>query len=76
MVKFVAGSIALGVVAYILIHWPGFYAGRLTQKIVALTVTITASAMTYFAVAQLLRFRELAELRLVRKAKSIEVDAG
>src|SRR5215510_3140940 len=26
--KFVVGSIALGVVGYIMIHWPGFYAGH------------------------------------------------
>jgi putative peptidoglycan lipid II flippase len=76
MAKFVVGSIALGVVTYVLIHWPGFYEGHLSQKVIALGVTITAATLTYFGTAHLLRSRELAELRVVRKTKSIEVDAG
>src|SRR5215467_10693129 len=34
--KFIACSIALGVVTYTLIHWPGFYAGHTSQKVIAL----------------------------------------
>src|SRR5262245_29545419 len=68
--KFIVGSIALGVVVYIMIHWPGFYTGRLSQKVIALGVTIAAATATYFATARLLNFRELAELRVVRSTKS------
>jgi putative peptidoglycan lipid II flippase len=67
--KFTLGSIALGVVAYVLIHWPGFYAGGLSQRIAALGLTIVAAVGTYFATAALLRSRELAELRLVRRSQ-------
>jgi putative peptidoglycan lipid II flippase len=71
--KFAGGSIALGVVTYAIIHWPGFYAGRLSQKVLALGVTIAAASATYFATARLLRSRELGELRVVRRTKSTEV---
>src|SRR5215475_1049256 len=40
--KFAAGSAALGAVAYLMIHWPGFYGGRMSQKILALGLTIIA----------------------------------
>jgi putative peptidoglycan lipid II flippase len=63
VIKFGIASIALGVVAYITIHWPGFYAGRLAQKAAALGGTILASTGTYFAIASVLRARELTELR-------------
>src|SRR5262249_50269705 len=69
--KFIGGSIALGVVAYVVVHWPGFYSGHLTQKVIALGVTIAVSTATYFAAARLLHFRELAELRAVRGAKPV-----
>jgi len=68
--KFILGSVALGVVVYVMIHWPGFYTGRLTQKVIALVVTIAAATVTYFAIGRLLNFHELAELRIVRSAKS------
>src|SRR2546427_5126170 len=65
VLKFGIPSLALGLVAYIAIHWPGFYAGRLTQKAVALGGTILAATATYFATASILRTRELTELRAV-----------
>jgi peptidoglycan biosynthesis protein MviN/MurJ (putative lipid II flippase) len=68
--KFIVGSIALGVVVYVMIHWPGFYTGRLSQKVIALGVTIAAATATYFATGKLLNFHELAELRVVRSTKS------
>src|SRR5215470_772639 len=68
--KFIVGSFALGVVVYVMIHWPGFYTGRLSQKVIALGLTIAAATATYFATARLLNFRELAELRVVRSTKS------
>src|SRR6185503_15472245 len=52
MVKFIGSSIALGVVVYVIIHWPGFYAGRMGQKVIALTVTIGAAVLTYFSTAR------------------------
>ena len=72
VVKFVVASAALGIVAYVTIHWPGLYEGRLSQKIVALAVTITLSGASYFAVAYLLRSQELSELRLIRRARITE----
>jgi putative peptidoglycan lipid II flippase len=74
--KFIACSIALGVVTYTLIHWPGFYAGHTSQKVIALGATIAAASLTYFGFASLLNSRELAELRVVRSSKMEEVDAG
>src|SRR4029453_1243594 len=68
--KFIVGSIALGVVVYVMIHWPGFYTGRLSQKVIALGVTIAAATATYFATGKILNFHELAELRVVRSTKS------
>ena len=67
-VKFVIASIALGVVIYAMIRWPGFYAGQTVQKAVALGTTIAAGVGTYFLTARVLRSRELAELRDVRRA--------
>jgi putative peptidoglycan lipid II flippase len=74
--KFIAGSAALAIVTYSMIHWPGFYAGRMSHKVIALGVTIAAAAATYFAMSTLLHSPELAELRLVRRTKSGEPDAG
>jgi putative peptidoglycan lipid II flippase len=67
LLKFGIASAALGAVAYAGIHWPGFYAGRMTQKAVALGGTILAAAATYFVTASALRTRELMELRAVRR---------
>jgi putative peptidoglycan lipid II flippase len=66
VLKFGVASMALGAVAYIGIHWPGLYAGRMTQRAAALGGTILASTATYFAAAVLLRTQELTELRAVR----------
>src|SRR5262245_6321944 len=65
--KFVVGSAALGVVCYVLIRWPGFFSGGLSQKVIALSVTIALATATYFATATLLRSRELDELRVMRR---------
>ncbi len=59
-------SLALGFVVYVLIHWPGFYTGRMTHKAIALAAAILAGTATYFAGASFLSVRELAELRAVR----------
>src|SRR5215472_2809075 len=67
--KFSVASVALAVVAYGIIHLPGLYAGRMSQKILALGVAIAAGAGTYFGTATLLRVRELSEFRLVRGAR-------
>jgi putative peptidoglycan lipid II flippase len=74
--KFVGASIALGVVTYVIIHWPGLYAGRLEQKILGLGAAIAAGTATYFGTAKLLHTRELGELRVVRRTKSEEWSAG
>ena len=65
--KFMAGSVALAVATYTMIQWPGFYAGRMTHKVLALGLTIGAAAATYFTMSTLLHSPELAELRLVRR---------
>jgi putative peptidoglycan lipid II flippase len=65
--KFAVASMALAVVAYGIIHWPGFYAGHTSQKVLALGVTIGMGAGTYFGTAALLRTREVTEFRLVKK---------
>lgn len=67
--KFVIASAALGVVTYAMIRWPGFYAGHTVQKGIALATTIAAAVGTYFAAAYLLRSREFAELRDVRRSR-------
>ena len=72
MSKAAAGTAALTVVCYILIHWPGFYAGGVKQKALALAAVIAFSTATYFAAAWLLNSRELADLRLMRRAKPQE----
>jgi putative peptidoglycan lipid II flippase len=76
IVKFVVASAALGIVAYVLIHWPGLYSGHLSQKIFALVLTIASGAGTYFGVATLLHAREIAELQIVKRATSFPLNAG
>ena len=71
VLKFVIASTALGLVTYVMVHWPGFYAGRLPQKAIALGVTIAAGTATYFGIASLLHTRELAELRAVRSSRRV-----
>jgi putative peptidoglycan lipid II flippase len=70
--KFIGGSIALGAVVYVVIHWPGFYAGHLSQKVLALGVAIAGAMATYFAAARLLQSPELAELRAARRTNAID----
>jgi putative peptidoglycan lipid II flippase len=76
--KFALASAALAVVAYVIVHWPGFYAGRLTQKAVALSVTIAAGAGTFLAGAIVLQMPELAEFRAIRsiRKESLPEEAG
>jgi putative peptidoglycan lipid II flippase len=69
VIKFIAASIVLAVVVYVMMHWPGFYAGHTSQKVVALGATIAAAVMTYFGVAKLLGVRELEELRGVKRER-------
>jgi putative peptidoglycan lipid II flippase len=66
--KFLIASAGLGVVTYVMIHWPGFYAGQTMQKAISLAATIAAGAGIYFVLAHLMRSRELAELRDVKRA--------
>lgn len=70
--KSIGGSVALVIVAYSIIRLPGFYEGPLSQKALALATTIGAAMVTYFATARMLRSRELAELRVVRRSKPVE----
>ena len=65
--KFAVASSALGVVAYGLIHWPGLYAGHLSQKVVALGLTIAAAAGTYFLMVVMLRSPEVDEFRAMKR---------
>src|SRR6266403_592486 len=74
VMKFVIASAALALVGYIVIHWPGLYAGRMTQKTIVLGLTIAAGTGTYFGTASLLRSRELAELREVRRSEQSGLD--
>src|SRR4029079_13305400 len=76
IVKFIGSSIALGVVVYVIIHWPGFYAGRMGKKVMSLWSTIGSAVLTYFSTARLMNSRELAELRLMKLTRSEEVNAG
>jgi putative peptidoglycan lipid II flippase len=69
VVKSAVASGALGVVAYVTIHWPGLYEGRISQKIAALGLTIALAGASYFALAYLLRSQELSELRLIGRVR-------
>jgi putative peptidoglycan lipid II flippase len=64
--RFIGGSIVVGLVAYGIIHWPGFYAGHTAQKLLALGVTIAAATAAYFVAARLLGARELVEMRVIK----------
>jgi len=67
VMKFGVASLALGIVAYVLIHWPGFYVGHLGRKALALGVTIAAATAAYFGCVAALGSPEIAELRTARK---------
>jgi putative peptidoglycan lipid II flippase len=62
LVKFVAAGIVMAFVTYAVIHIPGFYAGSVLQRAVALGSTILIATGTYFAVSYALRTRELGEV--------------
>ena len=67
LMKFSIAALALGLVALVLIRWPGFYDDApMTQKVAALGLTIAAAAGTYFVMAYLLGSREGQELRETR----------
>jgi putative peptidoglycan lipid II flippase len=74
--KFAVASFAVAVVAYVMIHWPGFYGQRTRQRVGALSLTIASAAATYFGASRLMRSREMAELRLVRGTKSGALETG
>jgi putative peptidoglycan lipid II flippase len=67
--KFALASGALAIVTYVVVHWPGFYAGTLSQKVLALGVTIAAGSATFLGAAFLLQMRELTEFRAIRSSK-------
>ena len=67
VMKFGVASLVVGIVSYVLIHWPGFYAGHMGRKALALGVTIGFATTAYFGSISLLGSRELAELRAARK---------
>jgi putative peptidoglycan lipid II flippase len=60
--KFLLGSLVMGVVAFGFIHIPGFYAGTWAQRALSLTVTIALASGVYFGMARLLHMRELQEM--------------
>ncbi|HVQ63037.1 MAG TPA: lipid II flippase MurJ, partial [Terriglobia bacterium] len=61
-VKFLLASAVMGVVAYVFIRIPGFYAGAWPQRVLSLMTTIALAGGTYFGAARLLRFDELQEM--------------
>jgi putative peptidoglycan lipid II flippase len=67
--KFVVATMALVVVTWVMIRWPGFYAGHTSQKVAALGLTIAAATATYFGTARLMHSREVTEMRAVRNTK-------
>ena len=62
LAKFLACALAMALVTLFVVEIPGFYAGKLVQRLSALTVTILAAGGTYFACALLLRAREVREV--------------
>jgi len=60
--KFGAAAAVMGIVAWWVIHIPGFYGGSSTQRAAALLGTIAVSTLTYFGSAYLLRVREIGEV--------------
>ena len=66
LMRFVLAAVPLGAVAVTLINLPGFYFDQpLTARVLALAVTIAASAGVYFVATYLFGCRELAEVREV-----------
>ena len=64
LTRFVVASVPMGMVAVLMIHWPGFYFGEaLGQRIFSLAFTIGSSGLVYFFASYLLRCRELGEFR-------------
>jgi putative peptidoglycan lipid II flippase len=62
LVKIAFATTAMAVVTYLVINVPGFYAGSMPQRALALAVTIMTAAAAYFAASYVLRARELREL--------------
>ena len=60
--KFLVAGAVMAVVTMAAMQVPGFYAGHLGQRVLALGVTIIVAAGTYFGAAYLLRTRELSEV--------------
>jgi len=60
--KFGAAAAVMGVVAWWMIHVPGFYSGSLMQRAGALLTTIVVSVVTYFGSAFVMRVREIPEV--------------
>jgi peptidoglycan biosynthesis protein MviN/MurJ (putative lipid II flippase) len=76
LVKFTVASALLGVVAYAVIQWPGFYEGRLAQKILALTLSIGLAGGMYFVFVLLMGARELRELKDVFRKRGTTPATG
>ena len=72
LAKFSVGAVAVGLVCYLFIHRGGLYDGSLTQKLMALGLTIIVSIAVYFGIAKLLRSRELSELRVMRRTVAFD----
>ena len=66
LTRFVVASVPMGMVAVLLINWPGLYFGQaLGQRIFALALTIASAGFVYFLASYMLRCRELGEFRQV-----------
>ncbi len=62
LAKFLLAGLAMALVTMFVIRVPGFYAGKLLQRVSALAATILAAGGTYFAAAYALGTRELSEV--------------
>jgi len=62
LLKFGVAGCAMALVTFAVIQAPGFYAGKLLQRVSALGLTIVLATATYFAAAYVLRARELHEM--------------
>jgi putative peptidoglycan lipid II flippase len=71
LAKFVIAGATMGVIAYTMIYWPGFFIDQpRPQKALALLLTIGLSAGAYFAMTVLMRSPEVSELRdIVRRRR-------
>jgi putative peptidoglycan lipid II flippase len=76
VLKFAAAALGMGWVTYITINFPGFYAGSMTRRALALFATIAVSAATYFGAALLLRAQEPREVWELYRARRIDEEIG